>query len=222
MREVYESDFYFGRQRVRQIHNTRREAAEVERQGIALDLARRIEKWRPEQRSILDLKAYRQGGAQILENMLLAIETVPPSSDKDVLLAIIWWAKGDGTGAVVSMKRLELAARHAQTTVKAARTRLKDKGLISYKYGSGATITQYTVHLDRLAKQRPSPNAQGNGALRDPLAAAASACGMTVGAYIEDVLAKHVQKNVYINAPKSAIDELRKSEPKRGQKPVVH
>ncbi|MHB1935980.1 MAG: hypothetical protein ACYCOR_05280 [Acidobacteriaceae bacterium] len=221
MREIYESDFYLGRQRVRQIHNTRTEAAEVERQGKALDLARRIEKWTPEQRSILDLKSHRQGDAQILENMLLAIETVPPSSDKDVLLAIIWCAKGDGTGAVVSMKRLELDSRHAQTTVKAARTRLKDKGFISYEHGYGATITQYTVHLDRLAQQRPNPTIQGNGARRDLLAAGASACGITVGAYIEDILAKHVQKNVYINAPNSATEELRGFPTKRGHKPAI-
>ena len=86
MREVYESDFYLGSQRVRQIHRTRTEAEVAERQGNGLDLARRIEEWTPGKKSILNLKAWREGDARILENMLLAMEVVHQPTDREVLL----------------------------------------------------------------------------------------------------------------------------------------
>ena len=160
MREVYESDFSFGGQRVRQIHRTRTEAEVAERQGKALDLARRIEEWTPGKKSILYLKAWRDGDARILENMLLAMEVVRQPTDRDVLLEIIWCAKGNGTDAAVSIKCIGLRIGRSQETVKAARTRLERKRFISYNEGGGGHTCIYTVHLDRLASQRPIPIAQ--------------------------------------------------------------
>lgn len=222
MREVYESDFSFGGQRVRQIHRTRTEAEVAERQGKALDLARRIEEWTPGKKSILYLKAWRDGDARILENMLLAMEVVRQPTDRDVLLEIIWCAKGNGTDAAVSIKCIGLRIGRSQETVKAARTRLERKRFISYNEGGGGHTCIYTVHLDRLASQRPIPIAQDNGSLGELLDAGASACGITVGAYVQSILEKHVQKNLYASTPPSCAREIQKSGAKRGIRPIVN